>query len=229
MAIFDKSKTLETPKKAKKDERLKVMVAGIEAIASMDAVIKSLKAIQATKAEEVKKAMAAQFIQLGTKSKSRPDNFRGIEGEASASCELRARASSSSLTDAEIELCAKYGVATTTVTSTVETFAINPKYLEDAAVMKAVEAALKKVKGLPEDFIQFQEGSFKTIIAEGAIEKMFAEKTAEQCVEILPLVSTLAITPKMDDEDTGMDRAILVVKNLIGLDLAAKKAKKLSK
>lgn len=200
MAIFDKAKTIKTDKPSKRSAP-EVVMAGIEAVAALDTVIKSLTALKETKTDEVKEAMKERFIRVGLEEKRRPVNFKGIEGEASASCELRIRSKTSALSDAEVTFLTKHGIKTQKVVSTVETFAINPAYLQDPAVMKAVEAALKKVKGLPEDFIQYQEGQSKTVVDEDALDEMFAKANKAACGELINTIGVLAIKPKMNEDD----------------------------
>ncbi len=200
--MFDNAKTVKTGAKPKATKvRAEQVIEGIEAVASLDAVIKSLKAVKDTKDAEVKESMMAYFVQTGVSLKARPENFRGVEGTASASCELRQRATTSPLSESEIELLTEKNIPVEVVTDTVETFVINPDYLNDPKVMGAIEAALKKAKGIPEDLFLKQEGKSKTVVAEGAIDKLFATYDEDSCADLLPLISVPAIKPKLDDDD----------------------------
>lgn len=200
MAIFDKAKTIKTDKPSKRSAP-SVVMAGIEAVAALDTVIKSLTALKETKMVAVKDAMKERFIRVGLDEKRRPVNFKGIEGEASASCELRIRSKTSALSDAEVAFLTKHGIKTHTITATPETFAINPSYLQDATIMRAVEIALKKVKGLPEDFIQYQEGVSSTVVDDGALDEMFAKASKVDCEQIINTIGVLAVKPKMNEDD----------------------------
>jgi len=201
MAIFDKAKTIKTDSPSSKRSAPSVVLQGIEAVAALDTVIKSLTALKETKMVAVKDAMKERFVRIGIEEKRRPVNFKGIEGEASASCELRIRSRTSALSDAEVTFLTKHGITTKTVVSTPETFAINPAYLQDATVMRAVESALKKIKGLPEDFIQYQEGVSSTVVDDGALDEMFAKASKENCEQIINTIGVLAVKPKMNEDD----------------------------
>ena len=209
MGMFDNAKTVNTgTKKKAADKKASNQIAGIKAVASLDIVIKALTALKKTKDAEVKDEMATLFIAAGIEAKTRPANFKGVEDNCSASCEMRARASTSPLSEDEIALFTARGIPMETVTDTVESFIINPEYLSDPKVMGAVEAALKKVKGLPEDLFMKQEGKSKVILGEGALEALFAKHDEDTIADMLPITATLAIKPKMDSEDVSEAFAI---------------------
>jgi hypothetical protein len=203
MGMFADAKTLETAKpKSKKTQQERVVVAGLEALASIDAVIKSLEAIKAVKMTEVKDQMAEKFIKDGIDKNDRPENFRGLEGNAEASCELRARSSNSPLSDEEIAKYEEHNLPITKIETVVETFVINPEYLADVKVMSSIEAALKKVKGIPDDLFLRQQGVTKTVAGEDAIKMLFAgAATEEEVTEMLPLVGVLAVKPTLASDD----------------------------
>jgi hypothetical protein len=210
--MFDAKKTVKTDTKAKQAEKVEIAMAGLEAVAALDAVIKSLTALKDSKALEVKDLMRVEFIAAGLKSKSKPESFRGRDGAASASCELRNRASTSPLTDDEIALLAQYNIPVQKLTATVDTFVINPDYIEDMTIMSKIEKALKPVKGIPEDLFLKQEGKSKTVVADTAMDILF--KTDRLTVEtVLPLISVPAIKPKMDSDDLAA--AFAIVEKLI--------------
>lgn len=208
MSMFANAKTLKTSAKAKKSDKEEIMIEGLEAVASLDAVIKSLTALKATMDADVKEAMLAHFVTSGAALKRRPDNFRGIENNASASCELRARSSASKLSDSEIELLTTNNIPTEVVVDTVETFVINPEYLSDAKVMASIEKALKKVKDIPEDLFLKQEGKSKTIVSDGAMAALFSSGDNDKISDLLSVVSVLAIKPKLENDDLNAAFAI---------------------
>ncbi len=214
MSMFDKAKTLNAaPKGAKKSDKREVTLAGLEHVAALDAVVKSLTAVLKTEEAALKERMAAEFIKTGVAQKKKPENFRGIEGDASASCELRKRSEASGLTDEDAKLLADNGIPTQVITSTVDTFVINPIYLADPAIMGAIEAALKKVKGMPEDLFLHQAGSSKTVVTEDSMDVLFAKGDPDLTEDLLPIISTLAIKPKLAEDD--MSKAFALVQKLM--------------
>ena len=202
MGMFDNAKTVNTGSKKKAAEKkASNEIAGIKAVACLDVVIKALTAIKKTKDGEVKETMTGLFIDAGVAKKARPANFKGVEDNCSASCEMRARASTSPLSEDEIALFTAKGLPMEEVVDTVETYIINPDYLADPKIMASIEAALKKVKGIPDDLFLKQEGKSKTILAEGALDVLFAQHDEDTIADLLPMTTSLAIKPKMEADD----------------------------
>jgi len=203
---FDSAKSINTKiTKSKKPEVEEVQLNGLEQYASVDVVIKSLTAIQKTMGLDLKDAMVTHFAKIGVDKKTRPNNFRGVEGGASASCELRARSSASALTEEEIDLLNLNNIPTEVVVDTVETLVFNPAYLSDPVMMGKIEEALKKVKGLPEDVIMRQEGRTKTVVGEGAFEALFSRDiTPEDAEALLPVIAVPAIKPTLQNDGLAM-------------------------
>jgi hypothetical protein len=217
MNVFAKAQAAApAAKKTKKDDKVVVTIAGLEELAAIDAAMKSLKAIRETLESDVKTAMKDQFVNTGIKAGKRPENFKGNEGIASASCELRARASNSPLSADEVALLAKYEIPTQTVDTVTETFIINPKYLNDSALLEKVGNAIGKIKDVPEDFIQKQNAVSKTIVAEGALDVLFAKNDANLVSTLLGTVGVLALKPTIGDK--VKEAMSLVSKLLFGKD-----------
>ena len=205
MAIsFTNVKTVKPATKAKKAEKTRVEISGMHEYAALVAVMKSLEAVKASMEAEIKSQMAEQFVVMGCERKARPENFRGYEGEGEASCELRVRSTTSPLSSDEQELLAKHKIPTTTVESVVDTFVINPAYINDSALMGKVAEKLNLVKDIPQDFIMKQEGVSKTVIGEGALDMLF--KLAPETVEsLLRTVGVLALKPRFENMENALD------------------------
>jgi hypothetical protein len=211
--MFSTAKKIAAPKAPKKDTKAQVAIDGLATLASIDAVMKSLAALKATVESDVKSAMAVEFVTTGCAIKKRPENFRGTDEGASASCELRIRSSASALSEDEQKLYAEAGIGTKTVVSTIETYVINPEYKDNGDLLALVEKKLKGIKGIPEDFIMFQEGVSKTVAADDALDVLFT-LPAEKARDLLPIVGTLAVKPKLDTDDVA--EAFKVVGALLG-------------
>jgi len=185
--------------KAKKSDRPEVSIADLEDFAALDAAIKSMTALKAILEGNIKASMKVHFVEAGCETKSRPVNFRGIDGNASASCELRARSSASTLSAEEQELLTKFNIPMRTDTVVAETLVINPAYLGNADLLAKVQKALNGVKDIPDDFILKQDGVSKTVVDGDALEVLFAKGDEDIAAVLLPVVGTLAIKPVLAD------------------------------
>lgn len=212
--MFSNAKTVKAPSSKKKAEKAEVQIDGIANLAAIDAVIKSLQALRTTVEADIKSEVNVQFLQKGCAAKKRPDNFKGIDTGASSSCELRIRSSASKLSDDEANLLKAEGISTTEVTEVIETYIINPAYKDDGKLLALIETKLKGVKGIPEDFIQFQEGKTKTVVGETALDEVFA-LDIKKARTLLPLVGVLALKPKQDEDD--LSASLDTVQALLGL------------
>lgn len=210
--MFSNAQTLKTAKSSKKADAVTVALPGIEALASIDAVIKALTTIKATVEAEVKSRAAIEFIKTGSEKKAKPENFKASEGVATASVQLKKRASNSTLSAEEVALLTDAGVSFETVEEVVSTFVINPAYKDDQALLGKVEKALKGVKGIPEDFILLQEGKSKTITTDASLDEVF-KLGQDQIKLLLPVVSTIAVKPTIEDVTAAYD----IVKELLPL------------
>lgn len=197
MSIFANAKTIKAPAASKgKKAKVEVELPGLENFSLIGALIKSLEAVQSSFEDQVKGEARDHFIAEGTDR--RPENFRGVDGAAEASIELRKRSTRSVLNDAEIEALEADGVPVETVEDVAETFVINPAYAADSVLLGKIEKALKKVPGLPEDFILAQEGKRRVVVSDDTVSVVFAKGLAEKFIDT---VCTLAIKPKLDTPD----------------------------
>lgn len=222
--MFSKNNVVATKKTAAKSKKREIEIEGLQSLAAVDSVIKSLLALKATLEEGVKSDVLEIFVRDGAALHAQPENFRGIDGVGEASCELRKRSTASELTEEEQRTLKRYEIPTTESVSVVETYVINPEYASDNKLLETVANALKKVKGLPEDLFQFQAGKSKTVVAEDSLAAVFRLKK-EEIAHVLPLVATQALKPKMVSADPN--EAFRLVGELIGMTVApVVKAKK---
>lgn len=220
MNVFAKAQPAAAPaaKKPGKVEKPTIKITGLEELAAIDAVMKSLKALRETVEVDVKRAQREHFITEGMKIGRRPENFKASEGIATASCELRARGSNSPLSDDEQAALKPYGIPTETVESVKETYIINPAYFNDGDLLQRIGAAIGKVKGVPEDFIQKQEAVSKVIVSEGALDKLFAIKEKAVITALFNTVGGLAIKPTVGDK---VREALQIVQGVVFPDHGA--------
>jgi len=209
---FANAKVIAAVKSTKKDDKKKVQIDGLNTLANIDAVMKALKAMRDTVEVDIKTAQKDYFVAEAVRTGTRPDNFRGIDGNASASCELRTRGTNSPLNPEEVKLCKEYGLPTATETSVQETFIINPEYLGNGALLERVGAAIAKVKDIPEDFIKKQEAVSKTVVDAKALEVLCATKDANKISTLLGVVGVLALKV---GGDVDMANALKTVAGLL--------------
>jgi hypothetical protein len=216
-AGFANAEKVQTSKKSAKPEAAKVEIEGLEEVAALDAVIKALTAIHATKVAEVKTVVVERQAAEGLRLTKKPDNFRGFEGEAEGSCELRARAVTSPLKPEELLLLKEHGISTTEVVDTVDTYVINPAYMTNMKVMAAVEEALKNAKGIPADLFQKQDGKSKTVVAATAFDELLDGKKKRTVADVEALMVVIG-TPalKTTYPEASLSKAFDLAKKLLG-------------
>ena len=188
--------TAATPKAKAKSKKKELTIEGLEQLAEIDAMIKNLSALREDLDRTVKDQAREIFIDLG--QTARPENFRGVDGEAEASIEFRKRSSRSTLTLAEVEAFEKLNIPVETIQDVFETFVINPAYAGDSALLEKIDRALKKVKDLPEDFILKQEGSSRKVVGEDTVVAVFAKGLIRQFFDS---IGVLAVKPKLNVTD----------------------------
>jgi hypothetical protein len=215
MSMFEKAKASPVTTKAapKKGDKAVFAIAGMEAFAAVKAVEKALKAVSSTLEQGVKAQMAVKFVEIGMKKGSRPDSFKGEEGQGSASCELRCRTSTSVLTVEEQSLLEEHKIPVVTLDTVVETFIINPAYADNSDLLERVSKALEGIEGMPADFILHQSQK-KVCADEASMNAVFALKDKAVVAALLPLVSTLAVKPTITSEKAAFD----LVVDMLGLN-----------
>lgn len=210
--LFKTAKVATKPVKvAKSKDKAEVQITGLGDLAAVDALIKTLTAVKETLEADVKAQALAEFkSQVAATHKY--ENFRGIGEGASASCEFRKRSSASALNEADIDLLNHYGLPFGQNVSVESCYRINPKYTGDSKLLEKISNAISKVKDVPEDFIELQEGVSKPVVTEDTIN--MACKKPEAFDAVASVIGTLAIKPKLDSTDTA--EVFETVKALLG-------------
>ena len=223
MSIFAKAKTLDKPATAKaKQDKLEIEVSQIQKISEIKALIQTLEGTLVTLETEVKDA--AFDIFCGMETLTRPESFRGIDGAASASVEMRKRGTNSPLNEDEIKVLQECGIEPVKQVVTRELFAINPAYAENKTLMAKVEAALSSIKDLPDDFIVLQAEASKKVVSDEMTNQAFRnrEKTMAHKAA-LKICTTMALKPKLN-EGYPMEQLFDNVKDIVQPKALAKKS-----
>lgn len=205
--LFAKAKTVAAPAKAAKKNKDEVQLPGIQQVAELDALIKALSAAKTSLEADVKAAGFDHFFNEAQATAKRPDNFRGMDGTASASIEMRKRSTTSALTADEVALFEKHGLKVEKAIAVQEMFGVNTTYATNTKLLEKVSVALEKI--VPDDFFVVQEEKSKFVVSEETMEKAFAIKAPR---EIIHSISTMAIKPKLEVTDLSE-----ILKNVKGL------------
>ncbi len=200
----------ETTKKSKAKSKAEYAVTCFENLTRVKTAVKAIEGLVSSLDAQVKEHGFNIFVAIGRRSGFRPENFRGVEGKAKGSIELRSRGDRSALTDDELAVLTEAAIPTSKVTAVNKMFGINPKYTEDTALLGKIEAALKGI--VPEDLIVIQEERSMNVVSEETISAAFqnlqkksdafeaskspADKMAfDQAVNIVKMITTMATKP----------------------------------
>ena len=194
MSIFAKAKAVTTTKPAAgKKTKQEIAIAGVQNLAEIKAMMASLEAMAATLEGEIKEAGFSEFLDMETKI--RPESFKGIDGQASASVEMRKRGTNSALNADEVATLEAFGLTPFKQVITTEMFGINPAYAGDEKLMEKVSKAIEKI--VPEDFIVLQEEKSKMVVNDELLDAAF-KLAGDKRETALRIVTTMALKPKLN-------------------------------
>lgn len=215
--LFAKAKSLDKPATAKaKADKKELPVANLQKVAEIKALMQTLESTLKTLETEVKDAGFAMFLEMDTVG--RPESFRGIDGMAAASVEMRKRGTNSPLNEDEAKVLRELGIEPYEQVVTRELFAINPAYAEDTKLMERVEKALEKVVGLPSDFIVLQAGVKKLVVTDEMADAAYKSRNKVA----VGICTTMALKPKLEAE-YPMEKLFDNVKEIVQPTKVAKK------
>lgn len=201
--MFADAKILETPKtKAKKFLGLEIIhIDGIEELAILKEKVKEYEGKISVLEDKVKSQSKEIFISQGEKTHKRPDNFQGVDGRATASCQLRKRSTTSVLTDVEVATLKEANIPFETITDVEETFVINSIFAKDQKVLARVAKALKELN-LDKDFILKQLGQTRNVVSEESLDVAFQRGIFRKVADILTTIAVKTNLPQMSALET---------------------------
>ncbi len=224
--LFANAPVAKAPPKTKvKNVKDEIEIAGVEDLAQLHAMIVTLGSVAEVLTAEVKGQMREIFIDKAVTLGKRPENFKGVEGVAVASCELRKRASTSALTEEQIKILATAGLPVGKEVAVPELFAINPAYATDTKLLEKVSRLIEK--SVPADFIIKQAEISKTVVLDTTVEEAF--KLGDKLTpEIFDIVGVLGFKPTLTTVNLGaifdkMKKMILPATVTAALDSSTKK------
>lgn len=187
-----------------------VQLSGLEQLAQINALMKALDGVKTSIEQGVKSDAFEHFFAEAQATAKRPDNFKGVDGIASASIEMRKRSTASALSDDEVAMFKANSLEVEKVVSVQQLFAINPTYAADSKLLKKVSAALADI--VPADFIQVQEERSKFVVGDDTMDAAFKNKAPR---EIIEAITVMAVKSKLEVTNIGsiMDslKTLLVV------------------
>ncbi len=211
MNKFTAAKANPTKKAApgKKPEVLPIEVKGYANYAQFDALEKSAKTMKEVARTPVIAAMEAQFI------KNKGENYKACDGGALGTLMFNKRSSASGLSDIEQELLTKYEIPMVTIEGEfkLNTGGVSAKKLQE------VSDAIDKVKGLPDNFIEYSEEKARVVTSDKSIEEVFKLNDPDVIKQLMPVVGTYMIKPGAND----FEQEALIVNAIqsMGLDVKA--------
>lgn len=192
MSMFKKAAALPEKPKAKKGSKVEVAVAGLHQLAMVHALFTALETVKTTLETSVKDLGFAYFQTQMHLTGTKPDSFRGIEGDAQASIELRKRGTNMPLNPAQVEQLRAAGFEPAEVEVVPELFGINPAHAGNEELLEKVSAALAGI--VPEDFIIRQPKQVKYVVSDELLAKVCAAKAAP---EVVRTCTVLAVKPTL--------------------------------
>jgi len=195
--LFAAAGKVAAPKSpAKKADKAEVQLPGLQQLAEIDALMKALAGAKTSLEQEIKATAFQHFFDEAQETAKRPDNFKGLDGIASASIEMRKRSTASALSEDEQKMFEANNLKFEKIVSVQQLFGINPAYASDDKLLQKVSAAIEKI--VPADFIVVQEEKFKYVVGDETIEAAFKNKAPR---EIIEAVTVMAIKPKLESTD----------------------------
>jgi len=221
--IFANAKVINEPKKEEKPKsngkREVDLGEALDVSAAIDALTNTLASVKETIDVEIKEKMVEEFVDEAIKIKRKPESFKGVSEQASASCEIRKRSSRSVLRDEEVEVLKKNGISIETKVIKEEVpqhYVINPKALKDP---KLVTEISNRLEGLTtadgEGIIMLQEGreaEVAQIVSSNVLNEVSKKiKNKNTLKKIFEIVSVNALGKfKLTDPSLSNIFAILV-------------------
>lgn len=188
-------------KKSKKPQV--AMDENLDRLAAIDNIMKALEARKAVYETNVKNSMKNYFVVEGLRLGKQPENFEGVAEKATASCELRKRSAVSKLTEDEQKLLKDNNIPFVEVADIdiPERFFFNEEILTmGPEVLQQISAALLAIpalKGMEVLKVQPAQKKSKFVTTDETIDAVCALKDMKKITDLLTVVGTMAIKPKL--------------------------------
>lgn len=162
-------------------------VVGLHYYAAFVAVEKAIATMRETDAALIKAELEQQFIAAGCEVRGIPENFHGIEGEGTASLQLRRKTINSPLSISQMLAMKRHDIPMRHVKAT---FQIAEKYMDDMAILEKLNTALTAA-GLPTDLFD-QNDEERFIVTDETIDAIF-KKGAKVAQKLIPMAANITM------------------------------------
>jgi hypothetical protein len=181
--MFEAAKAKQPTKKSGKGKAAKPQfdIAALEEYAALKNASKQIEAALETLKEEVNEQAMDIFL-----NSQDPKSFQGVDGNTTASLQLRRRTSRSVLSEAEQELLDAHNIDT--VKTEDSRFYIDRRYSDDQDLLAKVAAALEGV--VPEDF--FGHTGDKYVVGTDALSQALKVEDEDDRRSVVKVVGTQA-------------------------------------
>jgi hypothetical protein len=196
--------TVKTAAEKKSKKTQVAMGSDLDRVAAIDNIMKALEARKAVYEASVKASMKNYFVVEGLRRGQQPENFEGVGEKSTASCELRKRSTASKLNAEEQKLLKDNNIPFTEVADIdiPERFFFNEEILTmGPEVLQQISAALLAIpalKGKEVLKVQPAQKESKFVTTDETIDAVCALKDMNKITELLTVVGTMAIKPKLN-------------------------------
>jgi hypothetical protein len=208
--MFEKAKANAVPAEQKKGKGKvpTVEIPELHLLTSLGIVLQTVRTLYATVEGKVKATVKEKFIEMGTSEKHQPKNFEGVDGEARASCQLKKRSSTSTLSEEEKAILEKFKLSFKKDVKQQGAYIVNPVHAGNQEYLEKAAKHLGKA-GLPEDFIIWQPEVYSIVTTDESIEEVFARVSDPKDIHmLLDVVASLALKPNLDGDPTEAIREV---------------------
>lgn len=184
--MFEAAKATEVVKPTPKGKaKPQIAVEDLRMYAALKAAQKTIETMVDTLKESVNLEAMEAFIEAG-----RSDSIQGVDGDTTASLQLRKRNARSVLGDQEVVVLKDLGISTEL--SSNSKFYINGKYSEDTDLLGKVSDALDGI--VPEDFLGHTGDKYVTTST--SVNEAMAIEDKDTRRDVLHIVATQAARTK---------------------------------
>lgn len=183
-------------------------------LAAINALSASLETASKIYYNEVTSAMSEDFTSESMKLQKRPDNFKGIGPNSTASCQLKKRSSRSYLNDEEVKILVanKISYDVETISEELpERFFFNPEILTDSDLAEKISEKLGEIPELAGKQVVMKQAKrdkvTKNAVSDVAFDQIAKLTDAALVKQLLSIVGSYSVNAKLttQDLDTVLD------------------------
>ena len=192
--MFEKAKGDTAPAPKKKGKvKPQLQVDELHTLAALLAAQKTIKTMVDTLQADVNSEALSSFL-----VRQKKDSIEGVDGDTTASLQLRKRTSKSALSEQELAILEEKGIDVEK--SADSKFYINSSYADDADLLARVSDALEGI--VPEDF--FGHTGDKYIVGDNAVTQALELDDEADRRAVVNIVATQAARTKFGGDDEEM-------------------------